>query len=69
MKWDTIKILKRMNSNYPEYTSDYDEIFLNHLIKAVYTKQEMMNASKKHPPFGLNEQRFQFLKGKMRTFS
>lgn len=62
-------MLKRMNSNYPENTSDYDERFLDHLVKAIFPKQNLIKASKKKTTFGLNRQHFQFLEGKIKNFS
>lgn len=41
IKLGTVELLKGMSSTYPRSTSDFGSEFLLHLLKAVFTKNEL----------------------------
>lgn len=53
-----------MTANYPENTSDYDEIFLYRAMKALFTNKNIQNLAKSQSLFDLKQPKRQFLRGK-----
>lgn len=55
--------LKKMNSNFPKTSVDYDSEFLRHLLNEVFTKQELKDCGKSSKIRNLKREKLQLAKG------
>lgn len=62
VKLETIKALKRMNDIFPTLTADYDTIFLNLLLKDVFSKKELIQCGRTKLIKGLGVRKLKFAK-------
>lgn len=58
-----VKLLKDMNMVYPNTSSDFDLIFLRHLLPAVFEKDELKNCAFRKNLRQLNAEKLRFAKG------
>lgn len=62
-KLKTIELLKRLNSTYPNTTTDFDRAFIAHLLKAVFTKYELKECGRSTSLRSLKRDKLQLAKG------
>lgn len=60
---ETINKLKKLNDTYPSCTDDYDIRFLFHLLKAVFTNDEIIQCSQTSSIQYLDRAKLKFVKG------
>lgn len=65
---EMIEILQKSNSNYPSCTEDYDIRFLFHLLKAVFTKEELANCYQASSIQYLDRVKLKFVKGVQKIY-
>lgn len=63
LKLRVVEMLKGMGSNYPENSSDFDEIFLYRSMKSIFTKIQLRKFAKSQSLFDLEQPKRKFLKG------
>lgn len=62
LKLGVVEMLKRMGSNYPENTSDFDEAFLYRSMKSIFPKIQLRKFANSQNLFDLERSRRGFLK-------
>lgn len=67
LKLDLVQVLKKMNSVYPKTTPDFDEEFLFHVVRGLFSEEEVLESDRtqKLIPIKPFIDRLKFLKGKL----
>lgn len=61
----TVQLLKKMNSTYPKTSSDFDRVFLSHLLEEVFTKDELKQMGKSSTLRNLKPDKLKLTKGSL----
>lgn len=69
IKLSTVECLKKMNSTFPKTSCDYDEEFLFHLLKEVFTKNELRLCGKSSSLRTLKAEKLKLTKGSVNSLS
>lgn len=56
-------MLKKMNTSYPKISSDFDGEFIRHLLKSIFSEEELNDCSKSSSLRDLNRPKLKFAKG------
>lgn len=59
----SVTVLKAMNSTYPNSSRDFDKDFLFHLLREVFTREELVDCAKSSTLLKLNRPKLKFVKG------
>lgn len=59
-----VNVLKKMNSNYPESSADFDMGFITRLLGGIFRKGELEKCAKLSSLKSLNRPKLTFAKGK-----
>lgn len=64
LKFEVVGALKKMNQSYPKNQMCYDEHFIFRVMKAIFTKKEMIQCAKSQDLRALDFSKRTFAKGK-----
>lgn len=65
LKLDLVQVLKKMNSVYPKTTPDFDEEFLFHVVRGLFSEEEVLESDRTQKLIPIKGDRLKFLKGKL----
>lgn len=68
LKLEMVDMFKKMGSNYPENTSDFDEAFLYRSMKTIFPKTQLRKFANSQNLLDLERARRGFLKGNFNIY-
>lgn len=65
LKLSLVNMLKKMNTSYPNISEDFDRAFIHHLLRAIFSNEEMKKFADTSSQRSLPKPKLQLAKGNL----